>query len=190
MRGAVHHVAVVEATADTREHHRHRCAPAGRHARVRRTPRAGADRGECAARAHIERRRPPGRAAAPDCRRGGDAARGRKAQALSVDRIGRARGRDARRPAARGEGRRARRCGVPRPANDRARHRRGFAVARAARRAARKRLARVLLDPDRHVGRSNSRHARPLLRQRARPEDRGARSRHAAHAASRHCDSP
>ncbi len=110
--------------ADTREHHRHCRAPAGRHARVRRTPRARADRGQCAARAHVERRRSPGRAAAPDCRRGGDAARGRKAQARSVDRIGRARGRDARGPAARGEGRRARRCGVPRPADDRARHRR------------------------------------------------------------------
>ena len=103
MRGAVHHVAVVEATADTREHHRHCCAPAGRHARVRRTPRARADRGERAARAHIERRRPPGRAAAPDCRRGGDAARGREARALAASTgFGRARGRDARRSAARG----------------------------------------------------------------------------------------
>ena len=69
VRGAVHSAAVVEATADSREHPRQRRAPPGRHAGLRRAPRARARRGERAAREDAARRRAAHRAAASRRRR-------------------------------------------------------------------------------------------------------------------------
>ncbi len=64
VRGAVHSSAVLEASPDPGQHHRHRGPAARRHARLWRAPRARADRRERAARAHAAGRRAADRAAA------------------------------------------------------------------------------------------------------------------------------
>ena len=92
--------------------------------------------------------------------------------------------------AARPRRRRRGRGGLARPSGRRARHRAGAALGRSTRRGARERRASLLLDADRDVRRQDPRHARSVLRLRAKPEHRRARSRDAAHAALRDRDPP
>ena len=192
VRSAVHSPAVVEATADPRQHPRQRGAPPSRHARLRRAARARAGGRERAAREDAARRRAAHRAAASGRQRGHHVARCRcrRAQSRRGQRsvgprhgaVGETSGRLALRL--------VRRRGVAGPAGRRPRRRERSAVGRARERRRCERRSRLLLDTDHHGRRPRPRHARVVLRCRARPEHRGARPRHSADAARGHRHPP
>ena len=193
VRGAVHSPAVVEATADSGQHHRQRRAPPGRHAGLRRAPRARARRGERAAREDAARGRAAHRAAASGVGaaiRLLDAGTGELRLAAATGLV--AGGRGAACEVCR-SGLRSGSCGVAASLG------RQVVVrdvasdplwAELATRGRRERRSRLLLDADHHDGRPRARHARAVFRQRAQPEHRRARSRHALDAARGHRDSP
>ena len=193
VRSAVHSPAVLEATADPRQHPRQRGAPPSRHARVRRAARARARGSERAAREDAARGRAAHRAAASR-RRARPSCCSMPMQASSVSPRP-----TVCRPASRScstklpVGLRSGSCGVAASLG------RQVVVRDIASDPLWAELASVAVangvraccsTPIVTAGDRDPRHARVVLRCRARPEHRGARPRHAADSARGHRDPP